>query len=202
MTSYLWPVDASQRVEVAPLRGDALREAIVRPAAGVGVQIEPSLVERLLADAADEPGVLPLLQETMRLLWDKVEGRLLPFAAYERLNLYPAVGASGAQGATGLAAAIAMKADATLAELTPDQQAISRRTFLRLVQFGEGRADTRRQQPLSALRAVADDPVLFERTLEHLTDHRLLTLGSVRRSGQRCGRYRARIPDYRLGASA
>ena len=172
MTSYLWPVDASQRVEVAPLRGDALREAIAQPAADVGVQIEQSLVERLLIDAADEPGVLPLLQETMRLLWGDIEGRVLPLTAYERLNRNPAAGDTGA---TGLAAAIAMKADATLAALTPEQQAIARRTFLRLVQFGEGRADTRRQQTLSSLRAVDDDPVLFEQTLEHLTDNRLLT---------------------------
>jgi WD40 repeat protein len=178
MTSYLWPVDASQRVEVAPLRGDALRESIVRPAADAGVQIEPSLVERLLADAANEPGVLPLLQETMRLLWDDIEGRVLPLAAYERLNRDPAAG-TGRAGATGLAAAIAMKADATLAELTLEQQAIARRTFLRLVQFGEGRADTRRQQPLWALRAADDDPALFERTLEHLTDHRLLTFAGA-----------------------
>ncbi len=167
MNSYLWPVDASQRVEVAPLRGDALREAIVRPAADVGVRIEQSLVDRLLADAADEPGVLPLLQETMRQLWDEMDGRMLSLVAYERLSRDPA--------ASGLAAAIALKADATLAELTPEQQAIARRTFLRLVQFGEGRADTRRQQPLSALRAAEDDSTFFERTLEHLTDHRLLT---------------------------
>lgn len=167
MNSYLWPVDASQRVEVAPLRGDALREAIVRPAADVGVQIEQNLVDRLLADAADEPGVLPLLQETMRQLWDEMDGRTLSLAAYERLSADP--------NASGLAAAIAMRADATLAELSPEQQAIARRSFLRLVQFGEGRADTRRQQPLSALRAAEDDPTLFERTLEHLTDHRLLT---------------------------
>ena len=86
MNSYLWPVDASQRVEVAPLRGEALREAIVRPAGDVGVHIEDGFLERLLDDAADEPGVLPLLQETMRLLWHELEGRSLPLAAYERLS--------------------------------------------------------------------------------------------------------------------
>jgi hypothetical protein len=31
----------------------------------VGVAVEPELIERLLADAASEPGILPLLQETM-----------------------------------------------------------------------------------------------------------------------------------------
>ncbi len=174
MESYLWPVDPSQRVEVAPLRGDALREAIERPAENVGVKLEESLVGRLLADAADEPGVLPLLQETMRLLWEEMEGRVILYGAYERLSRQGA-GPGPQQPGSGLSAAIAMKADATMAELSPAQQAIARRTFLRLIQFGEGRADTRRQQPLSALHAADDDAALFERALEHLTDHRLLT---------------------------
>jgi len=172
MTSYLWPVDASQRVEVAPLRGEALREAIQRPAADVGVRIEDSLVNQLLADAADEPGALPLLQETMGLLWDDMEQRTLPYSAYERLSR----GAGHTGGAlSGLAVAIAMKADATLAELNQSQQAIARRIFLRLIQFGEGRADTRRQQAVAALRATNDAPGAFEQTLEHLTANRLLT---------------------------
>lgn len=172
MTSYLWPVDASQRVEVAPLRGEALREAIERPAVDVGVRIEDKLVNQLLADAADEPGVLPLLQETMGLLWDDIEQRTLPFSAYERLSR----DASATGGAlSGLAVAIAMKADATLSELDQSQQAIARRIFLRLIQFGEGRADTRRQQTVTSLYAANDTPAEFERTLEHLTDNRLLT---------------------------
>ena len=40
----------------------------------------------MLTDAADEPGALPLLQETMRLLWEEMEGRLIPYGAYERLS--------------------------------------------------------------------------------------------------------------------
>jgi Novel STAND NTPase 1 len=172
MTSYLWPVDASQRVEVAPLRGDALRAAIQRPTADVGVHIEESLVNQLLNDASDEPGALPLMQETMRLLWDEIERHTLPYSAYRRLSE-----ATGHEGTnlSGLAVAIAMKADSTLAELSPDQQTIARRIFLRLIQFGEGRADTRRQQPVASLKAARDRPDEFERTLEHLTDNRLVT---------------------------
>ena len=43
MTSVLWPLGRGERVEVAPLRGTALREAITRPAAGAGVYLEPVL---------------------------------------------------------------------------------------------------------------------------------------------------------------
>ncbi len=174
MNCPLWPIDVSQRIEVAPLRGVALRKAIKQPAANIGVQIEPDLIERLLVDAADEPGVLPMLQETMRLLWADMEDRVLTYAAYERLN-YKTGNGNDEETAKGLTAAIAMKADAALAELSPDQQTIARRFFLRLVQFGEGRADTRRQQPLSALRTTSDNPTLFESTLNHLTENRLLT---------------------------
>ncbi|MFL5801727.1 MAG: CHAT domain-containing protein [Roseiflexaceae bacterium] len=176
MTSDLWPIDGGQRLEIAPLRGDALRQAIEQPAADIGVRLEPGLIDRLLADAADEPGVLPLVQETMVLLWDAMPRRLLPSSAYTRL---------GGAGRSGLAVAIAMKADATLADLTQEQQMIARRTFVRLIQFGEGRADTRRQQPLAALRTASDDPAQFDATLRHLTNNRLLTLRGEEGSADR-----------------
>ena len=167
MNSDLWPLDPSERVEIAPLRGAALAEAIAKPAEQVGVYLEAGLVERLLADAADEPGVLPLVQETMVLLWDKRERRLLPLRAYAEL---------GQGNLSGLAVAIATRADAVFARLAESERKIARRIFLRLVQFGEGRADTRRQQRVSGLRASGDDPNEFDRTLKHLTDNRLLTL--------------------------
>ncbi len=167
MNSDFWPVDGSQRMEIAPLRGDALRAAIEQPARAVKVTLESGLVERLLADAADEPGVLPLLQETMILLWDEQKRRVLPLAAYHAL---------GTQGRSGLAVAMATKADATLANLSPAQQMIARRIFLRLVQFGEGRSDTRRQQSLNELHKVADEASLVDETLKQLVENRLLTL--------------------------
>ncbi len=172
MTSALWPIDPSQRLEVAPLRGEKLRAAIERPATAVGVRIESGLVERLLADAADEPGSLPLIQETLVLLWDRMPHRLLTIAAYEDL---------GRDGRSGLAVAIATRADATMASLSAPQQSIARRIFLRLVQFGQGRADTRRQQPLDALRVANEDPASFDAVLKTLTDVRLLTRNSEAR---------------------
>src|SRR5439155_9692847 len=50
--------------------------------------------------------------------------------------------------------------------------------------FGEGRADTRRQQTVAELGARGDDPAVFEPTLRHLADHRLLTLGGGEASGR------------------
>ena len=184
MACPLWREIQAHRFEVLPLDEDELRQAVVRPAEGVGVFVETALVERLVADAGREPGVLPLVQETLVLLWERVERRFLPLRAYEALVLPRA--AYGVPERTGLQVAMARRADAALTGLTPEQQAIARRIFLRLVQFGEGRADTRRQQPVTALRVVGEDLEVFDRTLEHLADSRLLTLsgeeeGVVRR---------------------
>jgi WD40 repeat protein/energy-coupling factor transporter ATP-binding protein EcfA2 len=175
MSSELWPVDPVERVEVTPLRGAALRQAIEQPALDVGVQLEPGLTERLLADAADEPGALPLVQETMVLLWEERRRRLLTTAAYDML---------GVDGRSGLAVALATRADAALAALSPAQRLIARRIFLREVHLGEGRDDTRRQQPVATLRAATEDPSLFDETLMHLTGQRLLTLSGDEEAGE------------------
>ena len=115
MQSVLWPPGEGERLEVAPLRGDALRAAITRPAADLGVTVEPDLVERLVADAADEPGSLPFLQEALVLLWEQVRGRSLCLADYTAL---------GSGGRSGLAVALATRADATYNSLTAPQQAV------------------------------------------------------------------------------
>lgn len=181
MVTPLWPEVQAHRFEVLPLSGDGLRQAIVRPAEDVGVFVETALVERLVADAGREPGVLPFVQETLLLLWERVERRFLPLRAYEALVLPRQ--AYGGHPLTGLQVAMARRADAALAALTPEQQIIARRIFLRLVQFGEGRADTRRQQRVSALRAEGEEAGVFERTLEHLARSRLLTFGGEEEAG-------------------
>ncbi|HEX2690818.1 MAG TPA: TIR domain-containing protein, partial [Kofleriaceae bacterium] len=169
MESALWADLQGQisRIEVAPLGRTALQAAIEQPARDLGVYFEPELVERLLADAASEPGVLPLLQETLVQLWDRRRLQLLTLADYQAL---------GDAARSGLAIAIARRADATLRALPPAHAAIARRILLRLVSFGEGRADTRRQQPRSALRAAHDAAADFDVVLRRLIDDRLVTI--------------------------
>lgn len=167
MTSDFWPMVQNRRLDIAPLRGVALRQAIQLPAEELGVHLDPELIERLVADAADEPGALPLIQETMTLLWAEMRGRRLALSDYQQISH---------DGCSGLAVALATKADAALDELSGVQQKIALRIFLRLIQFGEGRADTRRQQTIAALQSAQDDPALFNATIYYLTEHRLLTL--------------------------
>ncbi|HET7499920.1 MAG TPA: CHAT domain-containing protein [Kofleriaceae bacterium] len=169
--SSLWPehpdTQKLSHVEVSPLRGEALREAIVAPALDVGVEVEPALVERLLADAASEPGILPLLQETLVQLWDKRTDQILTLAHYLAL---------GDGERSGLAVAIARWADATMRRLTEVETAIARRILLRMISFGEGRSDTRRQQPRAQLCAAGEDAAEFARVLQTMVGDRLLTV--------------------------
>jgi hypothetical protein len=184
MTCPLWPLGPGERFEVVPLAGAALARAIQQPAADVGVHLETELVQRLVDDAAGEPGVLPFVQETLVLLWHQRRRRLLTEVAYDRL---------GGEGRSALTAAIAEKADATVSALTPRQRAIARRILLRLVQLGEGRQDTRRQEQVEALHSSAESRAEFEATLQHLTANRLLTL-----SGQESDRPRVDLAHEAL----
>lgn len=167
MACPLWPLPPEARVEIGPIRGQQLRDAIVRPARRVGVWIDESLVERLLADAADEPGALPLLQETMVLLWDARRARLIEIDAYSAL---------ARDGRSGLSVAIATRADSALRGLDEREREIARRILLRLVTFGDGRPDSRRRQPRAELAASATDQMALERVVRELTAQRLLTL--------------------------
>ncbi|HEX3477143.1 MAG TPA: CHAT domain-containing protein, partial [Kofleriaceae bacterium] len=178
MESPLWPEkarDKLSRIEVGPLRGELLRRAIVFPARDVGVEVEPELVERLIADTGSEPGILPLLQETLVQVWDKRAEQTVTLASYEAL---------GDGNRSGLAVAVSRKADATLRALTDAQSEIARRILLRLISFGEGRSDTRRQQPRSQLHTPGDDPAEFGFVLQTMVDDRLLTMDEDDRSGQ------------------
>ena len=88
-----------------------MAEAIRRPAAGVGVEVEPALVDRITADAEDAPGALPLVQHQMAELFAQRTANVITLAAYEE---------SG-----GLAGAIGRRAEAIYLELddaVPDRR--------------------------------------------------------------------------------
>lgn len=186
MATPLWSEIKAHRLEVTPLDADGLRQAIVEPAEQVGVYVAAALVERLVADAADEPGILPFVQETLVMLWDRLERHFLPLRAYEAIVMSSkAYRHLTYTRAVGLYAAMARRADDAYGQLSTDQQAIARRIFIRLVQFGEGRAPTRRQQTVNQLQPAGDNPDAFDRVLRHLIDSRLLTASGEERGVQR-----------------
>lgn len=169
MTSPLWTDNAGRisRIDLGSLGKDELRQAIERPARERGVYLHPELVSRLLDDADREPGALPLLQETLVRLWENRRGGSLVLADYQAL---------GDGAGTGLAFAVGQHAEFVLGKLTPGQKVIAFRILIRLVNFGEGRADTRRQQPRDALRSSGELAADFDTVLQCLVDHRLVTM--------------------------
>ena len=163
-----------QRVNA--LGREGLSAAITKPALKKNVFIDERLVERLVNDAGNDPGILPFVQETLRDLWEKRYERYIGLEAYEHL---------GGKAGSGLKASIAAKADAAYKSLTAidkehsiEKGNITKRIFMRLLQFGEGKPDTRRQQSISTLRSDQDTPGIFEETLRHLSSerYRLLTV--------------------------
>ncbi|WP_433271969.1 trypsin-like peptidase domain-containing protein [Actinosynnema sp. CS-041913] len=77
---------------VGPLGGDGLRAAITGPVKAVGgVDFEDGLVTRILADAGDEPGRLPLVEFALTELWPRRTAGRLTHEAYDEIG-----GVSGA----------------------------------------------------------------------------------------------------------
>jgi formylglycine-generating enzyme required for sulfatase activity len=178
----IWPEIKAHRLELERLDSKAMRAAIVRPAEDAGVYLQQTLVERLLSDAGDQPGILPFLQETLVRLWHKRRHRYLSLSAYE--GMAETASNEDQRFRSGLEVAMAKRADYAL-DTFRGSRSLARRVFIRLVQFGEHLA--RRQQTVLDLRAAREKPEDLEELLEHFTqrDTRLLTLTSADDNEQR-----------------
>ena len=154
---------------VSPLEGQALRDAIEKPAARAGATFEPGVVDTILTDVETQPGAQPLLEHALQELWQRRRGRTLTLAAYQAIG--------------GVAGALAKSADETFAHLTPEQQAIARRALLRLTQPGEGTEDTRRRAELDELAARPEEQGEVQRVVDALVTARLLTTSGDEQTG-------------------
>lgn len=157
---------AAHQEYLGPMGVDALRRTIEGPAEVEGWLLEPGLVEVLLREAGDEPGTLPLLSHALLETWRRRSGRRLTLRGYAE---------SG-----GVRGAIAKTAEMVYRErLTPAQQVIAQRVFIRLTELGEGTQDTRRRADVTEL--VSDrgaEPALLG-VLDELARARLITLGET-----------------------
>ena len=139
---------------VGPMTAAELREAIERPAYLVGCEVEPGLTERLLADVEGQPGALPLLQFALTEVWKKRDVRRLTLRAYTEL------GKDDKGEQRGIEGVLDHRANEIYRNLTPVDQDLCRRLFLRLVQPGEGTEDTKRR--VSYRELLPDDPARAE----------------------------------------
>ena len=152
---------ASNLVLVGPMTAEQLRRSIEAPARRVGLRVESSLVDALVADVADEPGGLPLLSTALVELWQAREAGWLRFGAYQR---------SG-----GVRTAVARLAESCYEQLSEAERDVARTVFLRLVGPGESDSAVRRRVPLSEFD-VDEEPAVAA-VLFALTRDRLLTRG-------------------------
>ncbi|MEU6801817.1 nSTAND1 domain-containing NTPase [Streptomyces neyagawaensis] len=72
---------------LAPMNAEALTRAVEEPVgAAPGLRLEAGLSRRLVDDAVDEPGCLPLLQFTLTQLWHRREANTLTHATYDEIG--------------------------------------------------------------------------------------------------------------------
>ena len=129
---------------VSPMAPPDLRRAIDLPAEVAGGTFQPGLVDELIDQVAGEPGTLPLLEYTLESLWGaKQPDGTLTWEAYRAIG--------------GVEGALAQGADKVLDEqyAAPGQRDAIREVLLRLVQPGDGSADSRRRVPLKHLARVS-----------------------------------------------
>lgn len=154
--------DDAHRVFVPQMKREQIAEVILRPAQLVGLQFEAGLMTRLLDDSGGEPGALPLLQDTLDLLWRNRDGRQLTQQVYDAIG--------------GLSGALRSQADALFDGLTAVEQHVVRQLLIRLVSRREDTApDTRRRRLLGELRPIDGEAAeRFDRVLALLVERRLV----------------------------
>ncbi|HSL75723.1 MAG TPA: BTAD domain-containing putative transcriptional regulator [Candidatus Limnocylindrales bacterium] len=148
-------------MNVLPMTAEELESAVVGPLEGVGVTVEPGLLAQLVAETADQPGALPLLQFALTDLFDHRTGATLTLAAYREIG--------------GLHGILSRRAETVYAAMDTDEQRAAMQVFLRLVRPGRGTIDSRRRIPLQDLTDLDLDPVVLSEVLGAFARHRLLS---------------------------
>jgi WD40 repeat protein len=151
---------------VSPMDSLDLRRAIEEPALLIDMSFEHGLVDRILEDAGQEPGVLPLLEDMLLQLCQKRDSKgVVTQQAYQELG--------------GVHGSLAKRAEEVYEGLSLEEQDIVRRVLLRLTQPGEGVEDTRRRAEMTELWPDAAHRADVEKVVERLVQSRLLTMSSA-----------------------
>ncbi|MFD3582639.1 hypothetical protein [Streptomyces sp. NPDC058683] len=117
---------------LAPLDAENLYRAVTGPVDAVpGLWLEPGLAERIVEDAADEPGRMPLVEFTLTRLWERRQRFMLTHAAYDELG--------------GVAGTLVGYADDAYSTHVPaTEEAVARRLFVQLARPDDRGGYTRR----------------------------------------------------------
>lgn len=130
-----------QRTEVVvPMTPEELEQTITGPAHRANVKLEEGLVGAIVADVAEQPGALPMLQYALTELFEQNVSGIMTLDAYHRIG--------------GVLGALAGRAEDIFQGLDTLEQEATRQLFLRLIALGEGTEDTRRRIRMSELPEV------------------------------------------------
>jgi WD40 repeat protein/serine/threonine protein kinase len=151
---------AARTEAITPMSPEDLERAIVEPADQEGLVVGPRLLAAMIADVADRPGALPLLQYALTELAERHEEGVLRLDAYRRIG--------------GVSGALARRAEQLFEPLNDAARDACRQLFLRLVTLGEGTEDTRRRVRRSEVLPLADARAM-DGVIEMFGRHRLLS---------------------------
>jgi WD40 repeat protein len=135
----LVPALQDHQVLVGPMNAEQLRRAISEPARRAGYEVDADLLDLLIgefvprgsASGLHDPGALPLLAHALLETFQRAHRRRLTISDYVETG--------------GINGAVRQTAERVYSELTPDEQALARRIFLRLVNIDEDAVVTRRR---------------------------------------------------------
>ncbi|MGD2079009.1 MAG: hypothetical protein PVH18_11540, partial [Chloroflexota bacterium] len=133
---------------ILPLNSEELTWAIREPARRVGVRLEEGLAGAIVADLADQPGSLPMLQYALTELFERRQSGTMTLADYRAIG--------------GVLGALGRRAEEIYAGLDEPGREATRQLFLRLVTLGEGAEDTRRRVLRSELEAIEQQSLTIE----------------------------------------
>ena len=151
---------------IGALQEENLKLAIEKPAQLQGYELEKGLLSLLIKDVLAEENYLPLLEFTLKELWEKRDrpNRRLTVKAYEEVG--------------GLAGALNRRADAIYENLRKIEQIWAKRICLQLVRFGQEEKDTRQRQSKEALLSMGGKDEQTQQTIadviQSLVNERLL----------------------------
>ncbi len=161
-------------VTVTPMTPEELRQAIVAPAKKVELEVEPELVEEMLADVANAPGILPLLEYTLTELWKQRSDNCLHLKTYAQLGR--------------VMGTLKKRATDVYESFSEVQKEAVRHIFLSLTQLGNETEDTRKRVLKSDLVNERYPEVLIDEVVQRLADEKLIVTSEMVEKGGTSGR--------------
>lgn len=150
---------------VGAMQADELVRAIALPALSVGVDVEPALIEQVIADMRDQPGALPLMQFAVKTLFEACSSSSGDFVKLTKLD-YITLG--------GVRHALEQHAETVFSGFTQQQTELCRHIFISLTDIDSRGIATRRIARYEDL-AIKGQEHVAEFVISALVEARLLT---------------------------